>query len=201
MRQLSLQTPVIRKIKKNELVSIGKLHKEVYGEEHFTSTFYLHDLIFYYLFLLTLNSAYSRVCLNKDGKMLGFAISRKETGKAIKNFVKQRFLRVCFYLVTNPKFFLKKVFSFYSRIGQNNFKSAAVYRLLSIAVSKDMQGQGVGKALIQATLESLPEGKSLGLSVKKKNKRAIAVYEKLGFSKEHETPDAIYYIINNLKNA
>lgn len=63
------------------------------------------------------------------------------------------------------------------------------YWLLSLAVLDSAQGNGIGKALTQAIMASVPGGASLRLTVAKENVPAYALYVGLGFTFESEEAD------------
>lgn len=64
------------------------------------------------------------------------------------------------------------------------------FRLYSLAVLKSFQSQGFGKALLDYSMKIL-NNKKLSLEVKSTNKKAIALYEKMGFKKVKTLPS--YY--------
>lgn len=64
--------------------------------------------------------------------------------------------------------------------------------ILSLAVAKAAQGQGIGKLLLADLLEILPkDGKKLWLTVAPDNKVALALYQKFGF--QSAKTEADYY--------
>ncbi len=56
------------------------------------------------------------------------------------------------------------------------------YRLYSIAISKEFQGMGIGKALLEYSLEILNKN-IFELEVRVSNEKAIKLYEKFDFKK------------------
>jgi ribosomal protein S18 acetylase RimI-like enzyme len=71
---------------------------------------------------------------------------------------------------------------------------------LSIAVAKDEQGKKVGRALLALLMEAAKASgvDRLGLQVAPENRRAIALYEKLGFSAMGKTEDGENLMVANL---
>ncbi|WP_428739545.1 N-acetyltransferase family protein [Sulfurimonas sp.] len=68
------------------------------------------------------------------------------------------------------------------------------FRLYSLAILKSFHSQGLGKALLEYSLNILSD-KKLSLEVKFTNKKAISLYEKLGFKKVKTLPS---YYPNNV---
>ena len=62
------------------------------------------------------------------------------------------------------------------------------YRLYSLATKKDFQKRGIAKKLLQFFLENFSYG-LITLEVKIRNKKAIALYEALGFRKKEILKD------------
>lgn len=64
------------------------------------------------------------------------------------------------------------------------------YVMWKLYVLPDHQGKGVGKALLDAVIESLPDGTTeLLLDVLVANEKAIGFYRANGFSEAERTPD------------
>lgn len=68
------------------------------------------------------------------------------------------------------------------------FAYLKIPRIYSVAVGKNARGKGVGKSL---TAQAIKIFKNLRLEVRKDNKIAISLYEKLGFKRTKILPD--YY--------
>ena len=83
-----------------------------------------------------------------------------------------------------------------SRLKKSNANpSSARFRLLSISVSKELQGKGTARELVLAFERAIPRHVNIyGLSAHANNYRAIGFYQKMGFVKEKEVKDSIYMI-------
>jgi diamine N-acetyltransferase len=68
---------------------------------------------------------------------------------------------------------------------QTDFKDPAELEIERIYVTRDFQGLGLGRALVQKALETARAArkKTVWLGVWEKNENAIAFYKKMGFSK------------------
>jgi len=73
-------------------------------------------------------------------------------------------------------------------------KNGAKVNIANVIIKKEMRGKGLGKMLIENTLEFLHENnvKTVTLSTNSKNKPAYAIYKKYGF-----VEDDIIYIIKS----
>lgn len=169
------------------------IHFNAYLDDHFTNALSVAKLKEYYL-LLAKGEVFSFV-LYVDARPAGFLLCGEGLNTKVKAYVYKNFLSMVWILLRNPRFLFPKIKSFLTRFRKSKWRSKASVRVLSIAVSKDQQGRGIGKKMMQILEDKLREHHedTYGLSVKNKNVSAITFYESIGFVKEHSDAKSSYY--------
>lgn len=185
----------IRKMNFEDLDAVAQINKVSYNEDHFTSRFPLNMLRSYYEYILKLNE-YAYVAVGDAGEVVGFVIGGQKTKEAINRYIKRNFIKLVGVILCNPSFIVPKMKGLFNR--KPSKVSEAKTRLLSIAIADRFKGKGVGAKLIEGFEKGLleKEVRLYGLSVHKSNIIAVKFYEKIGYRKEFETKEAIYYIKN-----
>ncbi len=120
----------------------------------------------FFEFILKLNPDVFLVA-EKDGEIVGYLMAHVERGKSLINIYEDL-----------PK----------------EVKEGPTIHLLSIAVLSDYQGIGIGTKLLRELIERAKEKgvKYIYLEVRVSNKKAINLYEKMGFEKYKRIP--MYYM-------
>ncbi|MEH6799077.1 MAG: N-acetyltransferase [Halopseudomonas sabulinigri] len=176
------------------LVGIAEIHYGAYSTSHFTSNFDSLMLKRYYTCLIE-NSDLSLVSVT-DNEIDGFIVAGYNVGRGVAQFVKSYRLSVIRVFLSNPKFLAEKFLSFISKLkASNESTELSKFRLMSIAVNPKTQSKGVGSQML-LSFESILQMrgiKSYGLSVRKKNARAVGFYIRNDFSVQKETKDSIYF--------
>lgn len=182
----------VRPMMPSDLENVARVHKLAYKKDHFTSRFSPGLLKKFYETILQYNP-YCYI-LETGSATGGFIVAGEKTNYAVSRFTKEHMLQVGLTLLLNPVFLKNKLLGMLGK--KDSFVSKAPLRLLSIAINPEMQSKGAGKTLItyfENELVSKGE-KQYGLSVHKNNSQAISFYNKTGFSVEHDTGEAYYYI-------
>lgn len=198
---------VVRKVEKNDIAFIAKLHKRIFADHllgqlpvFLIKAFYLS----YYKSYVSKKAILFDCCFLKDGSLLGFVLGGEshDLNQAKKSFLhKNLFLISCvslFNFKMYPFFFQKmRILLFLSKIRMGGGKQPS-FRLLSIGVSPEYQGKGISILLLnQFEKETFEKVRAYGLSVHINNRKAIAFYEKseLQFSGEN----GISYFMKKVK--
>lgn len=192
---------MIRIAEKKDLGQVANIHKEQFAS-HFLGK-YSEALIeaFYDCFL---HKSYFLVH-EEEEKISGFVIGgyNDTLSGAKNNFLRQYRYRSILETLMRPKAW-RMAFARLSVLGFNckhntyapqKDDGVRSYRLLSIAVRKNFMGKGIAGELISEFEKEVEKyEKQYGLSVHKKNSRAIRFYEKNGFCYEKESPDSLYLL-------
>lgn len=178
---------VIRKAKTSDVGDIVSIHKSAFNGFFLTS---LGDSFLSVYYTCFINSDETVIlCAEEDGNLLGFSAATKEckgfNGRLIKmNFVK--FMMVGLRLLfTNPPALVRLVKNFTKKSDEveDNENYGELY---SIGVNADVQGKGVGKALLAET-EKLIGIDKLSLTTDYfNNESTIAFYLKCGYKVLYE---------------
>jgi ribosomal protein S18 acetylase RimI-like enzyme len=184
------------------LSEIADIHYGAYSKEHFTSCFDKLLLEKYYKFLI-INSDICLLAVD-DGVVVGFIVSGYSVGRGVSQFIGDNRPSVIKIFLKNPRFMLEKAFSIISSriVRDKDSPAIAPFRLMSISVKSGAQSRGVGSLLLNEFEQNLL-AKSInlyGLSVRKKNERAVSFYFRNGFEVQKETRDSLYFG-KELKNA
>lgn len=139
-----------------------------------------------------------------DGIVTGFIVSGYSVGRGVSQFIGENRPSVIRVFLKNPRFIIEKALSIiYSRIVRGKDSPAiAPFRLMSISVESVIQSRGVGSILLNEFEKALlAQNINLyGLSVRKKNERAVSFYFRNGFEIQKETRDSLYFA-KELKDA
>ncbi|WP_421418989.1 GNAT family N-acetyltransferase [Pseudoalteromonas lipolytica] len=182
-------------INSRNVEDVCALHRAAYLDDHFSSKFNDQLLSKYYLHLSDLNDGLCFISYSGT-QAVGFVIAGKSLNNKVKEFVRLNRIAICFVILRNPSFIIPKIKSLFTRFSKSKWKSTADLRVLSIAVSPQFQGEGVGKSLLahlESELKHL-DTKLYGLSVKKSNIGAQEFYEKRGFIYEAGDKNSLYYV-------
>ena len=177
---------MIRKVEANDLQMIATIHKENFGD-HFLGKF-SKGLIaeFYSCFLEDENFIAS---FDDNGECQGFVLgggSQLITNQG-NGFIKRSFVRYAVEILFRPNTWggaINRLFPFIKRLKKKrnnriNAETKSSYSLLSIAVSKKFQRQGIATELVSA-FERICTCDCYYLSVHANNVKAISFYKKIG---------------------
>lgn len=186
------------------LSGIAEVHYGAYSKEHFTSCFDRDLLERYYKYLVQ-KSDLSIVAVEGE-VVVGFIVAGYSVGSGVSQFVKDNRASVIKVFLKNPRFIYEKTLSIVTAKLAKGRVSAPVapvapFRLMSISVRSGIQSRGVGSALLHFFENNLLASNiaEYGLSVRKKNDRAIKFYIRSGFAVQKETRDSLYFY-KELKN-
>lgn len=190
----SLQFSVISKFNCAHLIEeISKLHKTSYKTSHLTSTLSVDMLVEYY----TAIYHHSDLCVvaKQNDKILGYIFSGYKTSVGVQEFSRKNKFFLFKTICQHPQHIVQKLKIKLLSIFRSKHQTLYPFRLLSIAVHPDCQGEGVSSKLLsffETQLVNLGVS-SYGLSVKRTNVRAIKFYQKTGFQVEAEIDQALYF--------
>lgn len=177
------------------LSGIAEVHYGAYSKEHFTSCFN-QDLLKKYYRVLIKSSDLSVVAV-EGGVVVGFVVSGYSVGRGVSQFIKDNRASVIKVFIRNPRFICEKAIAILTaRLGRARASAPiSPFRLMSISVRSGTQSRGVGSALLSFFEKNLLASSvfEYGLSVRKKNKRAVEFYIRNGFSVQKETRDSLYF--------
>ena len=186
----------IRKMTYKDLPSVARVHKKSWREDHFSSRLSLPLLEIYYEYILKYNS-YCFVA-ERNSKVIGFGVGGSNTRTAIKEFLDDNFLSMVVTVIKNPSFIFSRIKNYITIMtSSSKVNSFAKVRFLALAVDPDIEGKGIGAALMKHLEDAVRKDghEYLGLSVHKDNKRAIELYHRLGWKAEKKEGSALYYIM------
>lgn len=176
------------------VADVARIHKLAYLSDHFSSRLPSPALEGFYGTQVE-NNDYCLVA-KKNDNVVGFIIAGYRTGAATSEFTRKNRWQIIRTLIRNPRFVLSKIQTVVQgKLGRKGFGSSARLRLLSIAVHPGYQGQGVATDLLTALERRLQADgiSAYGLSAKRTNTRAVAVYERAGFDEEGEFRGNVYF--------
>lgn len=177
---------MIRTVEAKDLRMIAAIHKENFGD-HFLGKF-SKGLIaeFYSCFLGDENFIAS---FDDDGECQGFVLGGDSQLIANQgnNFIKGNFLRYAVEILFRPNTWggaINRLVPFIKRLKKKKYsrvnkETKSSYSLLSIAVSKKFQRQGIATELVSA-FERICTCDCYYLSVHANNVKAISFYKKIG---------------------
>lgn len=184
----------IKKAEEPDIKNIVELHKYSYHEDHFTTTFSGKHLFDYYATIMRYNN-FNIVAYDGNKNLLGFIIAGDRIKYAVDEFIRMNYIILFLYLIKNPRFLFQKIIYYLNLFTHKSQFPQIKFRLLSIAVNRDLQDKGIGSQLINH-FENELKGNGInvyGLSVRKSNKEAIMFYNKNNFKVEFENGNTIYY--------
>ena len=172
---------VISNVKIEDAKSLALLHKKVFGEIHFTTSFSISLLTKYFENLIS-QMKYS-IVMKENEEILGYLFAGSNIEKIINNFLKIYFVQISFYLLRNPRFILEKVLEFTNSIKLKSKQADNEISLYLIAVNTRLGKRGLGKELMNHFEGMVRKNneKSYNLSVRKNNQQAIDFYLKSNF--------------------
>ncbi len=175
------------KLDERLLNGMVEIHSNAYDDNHFTSLFSKDELIEYYSSLVS-NSSLTLVAVEKDSRVLGFAISGENVSRGVNEFVNRNKVKLIIKLLKSPSFFLQKLKAVLKSKLTEDLILKAKFRLLSIAVDGKCQSSGIGAKLLSEIESKLLERNVdiYGLSVRTKNIKAINFYVRNGFEFEEK---------------
>jgi ribosomal protein S18 acetylase RimI-like enzyme len=186
----------IRQMIVDDLPVVARIHKNAYREDHFSSRLNIGLLVKYYGFLLKYNS-FCFVAI-KDDQVAGFLVSGENTRIAVRNFIRNNFFSLILVLLKNPTFIASRIKNYFKIFFTDKSNvSLAEIRLLSVAIDLKAESKGIATSLIKMLEEEVRRsGRNyIGLSVHEQNRKAIRLYEHLGWQLERVEGSALYYII------
>lgn len=192
---------MIRKVEKQDLMAIAKIHKENFGD-HFLGKF-SEKLIFdfYHCFLggenfianFSDNGECTGFILGGDSKWLQ-ACSAKFLTSYKCEYVVEILLRPNTWMDTILRVYkmvIQKMVSFSNTKNANLDKlNISSYRLLSIAVKNNHQHVGIASELVAFYEKNCPES-SYGLTVHANNWKAIRFYRKMQMFEAYRTAENV----------
>lgn len=173
--------------------TLALLHKQVFGEIHFTTSFSIPLLTKYFENLIT-QMKYG-IVIKENEKILGYLFAGSNIEKIINNFLKVNFSKILFYLLRNPQFILEKILEFINSFKIKSNQTDNEISLYLIAVNTRLGKRGLGKELMnhfEGMVRSNNE-KSYNLSVRKNNEQAIDFYLKSNFIQIGENSKSIKF--------
>jgi GNAT superfamily N-acetyltransferase len=145
-----------RDLKSGDKNDVAVLHSRTF-KNFFLTSLGLNFLRSFYDAIIRRKDAISRGSFDESGKLVGFYVANMAHQGFYKRLAKENFLSLSFAslpaFLLNPFLLLRLMKSFGSDERLNKF--AKFPYLLSICVSPEVQGQGVGKALIDDLTEIL----------------------------------------------
>ena len=184
----------IRHIERKDLLSVAKLHKEIYENYHFTSRFTIPMLVDFYEEIISQN----KFCYlaETDNKIVGVVLAGNKTKDSVKSYVRKYWYKLIYILILNPYFLKFKWIDFFALFLKADRKSSPTgVRFLSLLVDTNYQGKGIALKLTQK-LENdllLDNINGYGLSVKKQNTRTIHFHLKNNCKVEFQNARTIYF--------
>jgi ribosomal protein S18 acetylase RimI-like enzyme len=182
----------LRQIDNRDIPAIALIHKQSFDKTHFTS-FFSPDLLSRYIKILIDFNPYSYLAEEND-RILGYLIGGNKTGAALDIFTKNNYLKIILALLLHPGFILEKMQSVLLKL--NKIKISTVeYKIYIIASLPEVQGKGIGRALINIFENELRVNgiREYGLSVREQNNNAISFYENNNFIRINKIHKSIYY--------
>jgi len=173
--------------------AIAEIHAGAYSKGHLTSTFDRAHLVEYNRMLIE-ESDLSVVALDQD-RVVGFIIAGETVAVGVSRFIAANRGYLILRFLRHPQFLLSRVYWKIVTTVRAVEKSAATFRLLSIATSPQAQSRGVGGRML-AEFEAMLKRKGVsryGLSVLSRNHRAIAFYQRNGFVVDMEQFGSTYF--------
>ncbi len=180
----------IRKASINDVDAIITIHCDAFAN-FFLTNLGTNFLYFYYSCFIESNEGLV-VCVEEDGKIIGFAAATKRckgfNASLIKNNI-YRFIGLSLKLsLSNPKALIRLIRNL-TKTNNNVLDRGEYAELYSIAVKKEEQGRGLGKRLLLAAEEMLKVDNVNQLSLTtdyNNNEATIAFYKKMNYDVLYE---------------
>lgn len=181
---------IYRTVKKNEFDSLAKLHLKAF-DDFFLTTLGYGFLKTYYCASLKTKDSIAVCAVNNKNEIVGFSIGCLKSKGFHKKLILNNFLKFSVQaakiLITKPKAIIRLMNNLEKESNQNDDGNYS--ELLSIAVSPDCKGLGIGKELIKAfELEAILKGSNrIALTTDfNLNDDVIAFYKKTGYEVFYE---------------
>jgi len=161
--------------------TIAVLHKQVFGEISFTTSFSI--LLLTKFFKKLIEQLKYSIIIKENEEIVGYLFAGRNVNQSINSFQKENILRIFFCLLQNPRFILEKIIGIVNKFKLKNKQTGNELDLYLIAVDTRLGRRGFGKGLINYFDELIKcdNEKSYTLSVRKNNQRAIDFYNKTNF--------------------
>jgi ribosomal protein S18 acetylase RimI-like enzyme len=185
----------IKKINNKNIPQLVNIHNRTFSKDHFSSIFTESLLTDYFNHLLK-TFQYSIAAFDSTGEIIGFIVAGNASQNVLNNFIKQNFKKLFLLILLRPRFWLEKLVELASNFSGKKKISVEKVRLYLIEIDPNFQSSGIGKEMI-LFLEKLLFSNhihSYGLSVRKKNPRAIEFYKKNNFKIEFSTLKSVFFI-------
>lgn len=181
---------IYRLVKQTEFDALAKLHLLAFND-FFLTTLGYYFLKTYYRASLKSKDSIAVCAINEKGDIVGFSIGCVQSKGFHKklmltNFTKF-FVQAIRIFFTNPKAIIRLLNNLDKDSDTND--NGNYTELLSIAVSPDYKGLGVGKELIKAfELEAIKKGcKKIALTTDySNNDQVVSFYKKVGYTVFYE---------------
>ena len=172
---------IISNAKIEDAKTLALLHKQVFGEIHFTSSFSI-GLLTKYFENLIVKMEYS-IVIKENEDIVGYLFAGSNSGQIINDFLKANLLKVFFYLLRNPRFIMEKIYELLKRFTPKKKQISNEVSLYLIAVDTRLGKRGLGQELTNHFEELVKSNNenSYTLSVRKNNQQAIDFYLKNNF--------------------
>lgn len=200
-KEFCLMSMEIKKISDKHILQLVYIHKRTFSKEHFSS-FFDDNLLTDYFSQLLLTNEYSIAAFDSSGEMRGFILAGYASEDGLSKFIKQNFSKIFLLILLRPHFWVEKLLELLAKFFGIKKKSSEKLRLYLIEIDSNFQSAGIGKEMI-LFLEKLLIANhiySYGLSVRKKNHRAVEFYKKNNFEIEFSTLKSIFFIKRINKN-
>lgn len=179
-----------RAVEQKEYASLVKLHLKAF-DDFFLTTLGYGFLKTYYRSALKSKDSIAVCAVNDKNEIVGFSIGCIQSKGFHKKLIMNNFVHFSFeavkILFTNPKAIIRLMNNLEKDSNQNDDGNYS--ELLSIAVSPDCKGLGIGKELIKAfEAEAILKGsKKIALTTDfDRNDDVIAFYKKTGYEVFYE---------------
>lgn len=173
---------IIQKLEMSQIPELSRLHKDIFGNSHFSSTFSL-SLLEKYFYELFEHNKYKFVAL-ENGKITGYILAGVNADAPVDKFFKDNFFQILKTLLLNPFFIIEKILDFVVKfISKKESIHSKYVSIYLIAVDSRSQHKGIGKRILEFFENELIRDKifEYTLAVRKKNKKAIKFYKKNNF--------------------
>lgn len=172
---------------KENAASLAELHRS-HIPTGFLSKQSFSFLTSLYVFLIENEIVY---CAENEGKIIGFVAATTTTSGLYKKFFKKNIIILLVFVLRNiyKIVFIKKAIETFlaPRKSTIHFAIDELPELLSIVVSRDCNGMGIGKYLVAALEEKFTQlGKNEYKVIVGSTLEANGFYQKIGFKKQKE---------------
>lgn len=170
----------IRKLEQQNIGHVAEIHRKYLNDGLLANLGYNFLKEFYKLLLME-KSSFTFVATEKN-KITGFITAASDLNRIKKNALRNLWHLVLMQVLKNPSLIAKVLgLPFYPGFK----KDAQIPEILSLAVTPENRGKGIGKALLARCKEEFKRRgfKSFLLSVRSSMREANAFYQKIGLVK------------------